>query len=68
MAELVRRGDLSAQERYRTLNMGIGYTLIIPFAQAEQAVHAAPGAFVAGWIERRQDEDPPVIVHPARSA
>lgn len=68
MAEVVRRAELSARERYRTLNMGIGYTLIIPFAQAEKAVRAVPGAFVAGWIERRQDDDPPVIVHPARTS
>ena len=27
MAELVRRGNLGHEERYRTLNMGIGYTL-----------------------------------------
>jgi phosphoribosylformylglycinamidine cyclo-ligase len=66
MGELVRRGDLSAAERYRTLNMGIGYTLIVPFAQAEKAVGAAPGAKVVGWIERRGAEDPAVIVHPAR--
>ena len=68
MAELVRRGDLSPLERYRTLNMGIGYTLIVPFANAEQAIRAVPGAFVAGWIERRHDDDPPVVVHPARSS
>jgi phosphoribosylformylglycinamidine cyclo-ligase len=66
MGELVRRGDLSTAERYRTLNMGIGYTLIVPFAQAEKAVGAAPGAKVVGWIERRGAEDPAVIVHPAR--
>jgi phosphoribosylformylglycinamidine cyclo-ligase len=66
MGELVRRGDLSAAERYRTFNMGIGYTLIVPFAHAEKAVGAAPGAKVVGWIERRGAEDPAVIVHPAR--
>jgi phosphoribosylformylglycinamidine cyclo-ligase len=66
MGELVRRGDLSTAERYRTLNMGIGYTLIVPFAQAEKAVGAAPGAKVVGWIERRGAEDSAVIVHPAR--
>jgi phosphoribosylformylglycinamidine cyclo-ligase len=66
MQELIRRGSLSPQERYRTLNMGIGFTLIVPLAQAEQAVGAVPGAKVVGWIERRGDEDPPVIVHPAR--
>ncbi len=29
MAELVRRGNLDHEERYRTLNMGVGYTLIV---------------------------------------
>ncbi|MEA2719416.1 MAG: phosphoribosylformylglycinamidine cyclo-ligase, partial [Candidatus Eremiobacteraeota bacterium] len=30
MAELVKRGNLAHEERYRTLNMGVGYTLIVP--------------------------------------
>jgi phosphoribosylformylglycinamidine cyclo-ligase len=67
MRELVRRGDLSPEERYRTFNMGIGFTLIVPFAQAEKAVSAVPGAKVVGWIERRLPGDPAVVVHPARS-
>jgi phosphoribosylformylglycinamidine cyclo-ligase len=67
MRELVRRGDLSLEERYRTLNMGIGYTLIVPLAHAERAVAAVPGAKVVGWIERRAAGDPAVVVHPARS-
>ena len=67
MGELLRRGDLSPQERYRTLNMGIGYTLIVPIAEAEKAVGAVPGAKVVGWIERRGADDPAVVVHPARS-
>jgi phosphoribosylformylglycinamidine cyclo-ligase len=67
MLELVKRGNLSPAERYRTLNMGIGYTLIVPLAQAEKAVGAAPGAKVVGWIERRGPEDGPVVVHPART-
>jgi hypothetical protein len=46
--------------------MGVGYTLIVPIAQAEQAVAAAPGANVVGWIERRGADEPAVIVHPAR--
>lgn len=66
MRELVRRGQLSPDERYRTLNMGIGFTLVVPIAQAEKAVGAAPGARVVGWIERRGADDPAVVVHPAR--
>ncbi|MBV9269689.1 MAG: phosphoribosylformylglycinamidine cyclo-ligase [Candidatus Eremiobacteraeota bacterium] len=66
-AELVKRGNLSHEERYRTLNMGIGYTLIVPLEQADAAVKAANGARVIGWIEERRDDEPRVIVHPARS-
>jgi phosphoribosylformylglycinamidine cyclo-ligase len=66
MAELVQRGDLGHEERYRTLNMGIGYTLTVPLADAQRAVAAVPGAFVAGWIEARHDGEAAVVVHPAR--
>lgn len=66
MRELVRRGGLSTEERYRTLNMGIGYTAIVPLADAPKALAAAPGAFIAGWTEARGAGEPAVIVHPAR--
>ncbi|MBV9055873.1 MAG: phosphoribosylformylglycinamidine cyclo-ligase [Candidatus Eremiobacteraeota bacterium] len=64
--ELVRRGDLDAQERYRVLNMGIGFTLVVPLTEAAQACSAAPGAKVVGWIEERGADAPHVVVHPAR--
>ena len=64
--ELVRRGALSHEERYRTLNMGIGYTLVVPVAHAAEAVAAAPGARVVGWIEARAADEPQVVIHPAR--
>jgi phosphoribosylformylglycinamidine cyclo-ligase len=67
MAELVRRGALSEHERYRTLNMGIGYTLVVPLTQAEKAVAIAPGACVIGWIEKREAGEPQVVIHPRRS-
>jgi phosphoribosylformylglycinamidine cyclo-ligase len=66
--ELVRRAGLDELERYRVLNMGVGYTLVVPLAEAARAVGAVPGAFVAGWIEARAEGEPPVIVHPAREA
>lgn len=66
--EVVRRGNLSREERYRTLNMGIGYTLVVPIEDAAKAVAAAPGAMIAGWIETREANEPPVIVHPERDA
>ena len=64
--ELVKRGDLGHEERYRTFNMGIGYTLVVPLADAAKAIAAVPGAKVIGWIEARSDNEPRVIVHPAR--
>jgi len=65
--ELVRRGNLTHEERYRVFNMGVGYTLILPVADAERALAAAPGAKLIGWIEERREGEPAVIVHPARA-
>ncbi len=65
-AELCKRGNLENEERYRTFNMGIGYTLIVPLAEAAKAVAAVPGAVIAGWIEERRGQEPQVVVHPAR--
>lgn len=64
--ELVRRGDLSHDERYRTFNMGIGFTLIVPLSQAERAKSAWRGATIVGWVERRRPDEPQVVVHAAR--
>ncbi|MFY9630790.1 MAG: phosphoribosylformylglycinamidine cyclo-ligase [Candidatus Cybelea sp.] len=61
--ELVRRGNLPAHERYRVLNMGIGYTLIVPVTDAAAAVGAASGARVVGWIETRAGDEPQVVIH-----
>jgi len=67
MRELVRRGELSVPERYRTLNMGIGYTLVVPLEDVGAALAAVPHARVVGWIEACAGE-PHVVVHPAREA
>jgi phosphoribosylformylglycinamidine cyclo-ligase len=66
IADLVRRANLGHDERYRTLNMGIGYTLVVPLTDAAKAVRVAPHAKVVGWIETRAPDDPAVIIHPAR--
>jgi phosphoribosylformylglycinamidine cyclo-ligase len=66
--ELVRRGELDHEERYRTLNMGVGYTLVVPVESAPKAIAAVPGAAVVGWIEARAGDEPQVVVHPAREA
>lgn len=65
--ELCKRGNLQHEEKYRTFNMGIGYTLVVPLADAPKAVQAAPGAKVIGWIETRTQGEPQVVVHPARA-
>jgi phosphoribosylformylglycinamidine cyclo-ligase len=66
MRELVRRGELTHEERYRTLNMGIGYTMILSLSDAGKAIAAVPGAKVVGWIESREPGEPAVVVHPSR--
>jgi len=66
MQELVRRGNLTHEEKYRTLNMGVGYTLIVPFVDANKAVAAVPGAKVVGWIEAREPSEPQITIHEAR--
>jgi phosphoribosylaminoimidazole (AIR) synthetase len=60
--ELVRRGKLG-DERYRILNMGVGYTLVVPVAQAAAAVSASEGATIVGWIESRRADEPRVVIH-----
>jgi phosphoribosylformylglycinamidine cyclo-ligase len=62
MTELVRRGNLTYEEKYRTLNMGVGYTLIVPEADAARATAAAPGAAVIGRIEARDAGEPQVVI------
>jgi phosphoribosylformylglycinamidine cyclo-ligase len=67
MTEIVRRADLAHEERYRTLNMGVGYTLIVPIAGVDAALAAAPGARVVGFVQPRRDGEPRVVVRPART-
>lgn len=67
LRELTARGSLGHEERYRTFNMGIGYTLVVPLADAEKATAAVPGARVVGWIEERREGEAAVTIHPARA-
>ena len=64
--ELVRRGNLGIEERYRVFNMGIGYTLVVSLTDAPAAIAAVPQAKVVGWIESRTPGDPSVVIHPSR--
>ncbi|HMF27545.1 MAG TPA: hypothetical protein VKE42_02170, partial [Candidatus Cybelea sp.] len=65
--ELVNRGDIGFDERYRVFNMGVGYTLIVPLTDAPAALAAVPSAKVVGWIEARAGDEPQVVIHPARN-
>jgi phosphoribosylformylglycinamidine cyclo-ligase len=67
MAELVKRGNLGHEERYRTLNMGVGYTLIVPFMDVAAALAAVPSARVVGFVSPCPPDGEPVVVHPARA-
>lgn len=66
LSELCRRGQLEHRERYRTFNMGIGYTLIVPQNTAKAALAAAPRAMTIGWIEKRHEGEEAVVIYPAR--
>jgi len=68
LSELVRRGDLPHEERYRTFNMGIGFTLVTSTADAVKALQAVPEGKVVGWVEARGPDEPKVVVHPSRTA
>ncbi|HYW55186.1 MAG TPA: phosphoribosylformylglycinamidine cyclo-ligase [Dongiaceae bacterium] len=68
MDELVKRGELAHEERYRTLNMGVGYTLIVPITGVDKALAAAPGARVVGFVQPRRDGEPRVLVRRPRAA
>jgi phosphoribosylformylglycinamidine cyclo-ligase len=48
--EIVRRGKLNQEERYRTLNMGVGYTIIVPAEDASRAADAVAGAAIIGKV------------------
>ncbi|HEY5257640.1 MAG TPA: phosphoribosylformylglycinamidine cyclo-ligase [Candidatus Baltobacteraceae bacterium] len=67
MSELVRRGALTEHERFRTFNMGVGFTLIVPLADAAKAAAAVRGASIVGWVEARGGDEPQAVVHPSRS-
>ncbi len=63
--EIVRRAQLSAHEQYRTFNMGIGYTLIVPATDGPAAERAYPGAKVVGRVVARADGDEIVRIEAA---
>jgi len=62
VGEVAARAGLSHEERYRTLNMGVGYTLIVPAEEAQTAALAVPGAAVVGRIEARSAGEAAVVV------
>lgn len=67
MKELVRRGNLAHEEQYRTLNMGVGYTLIVPITDVDRALAAVPQGRVIGFVQPRREGEPQVIVRRPRA-
>jgi phosphoribosylformylglycinamidine cyclo-ligase len=67
MTEIVARAALGFDERYRTFNMGVGYTLIVAVTDVERALAAVPSARVVGFVQPRRDGEPRVIVRPRRA-
>ncbi len=67
MAELVARGRLAHEERYRTFNMGVGYTLIVPITDVAATLAAVPSTRVVGFVQPRRESDPRVVVRPTRT-
>jgi phosphoribosylformylglycinamidine cyclo-ligase len=65
MRALVERGELGYEERYRTFNMGIGFTLVMHAADASRALGAVKGAAEVGRIEKREANEPQVVIHEA---
>jgi hypothetical protein len=39
----------------------------VPIADVDAALSAAPGARVVGFVQPRRDEEPRVVVRPART-
>lgn len=68
VAEVAARGALTHEERYRTLNMGVGYTLIVAGQDAAAAAGAVPGAAVVGRIAERGAGEPAVVIEPRMAA
>ena len=60
--EIVRRAKLDINERYRTFNMGVGYTIIVPPQDAERAAASVPGAAIVGRVVAKRDDQPLVSV------
>ncbi|MBV9439627.1 MAG: phosphoribosylformylglycinamidine cyclo-ligase, partial [Candidatus Eremiobacteraeota bacterium] len=67
LRELVHRGDLAHEERYRTFNMGIGFTVVVGITEVARVLGAVPAARVVGFVQPRRPDEPQVLVRPTRT-
>jgi phosphoribosylformylglycinamidine cyclo-ligase len=62
---LTERAGLDAQEAYATFNMGAGFALYVPEADAARVVELAGARGIAGWVAGRvEDGAREVVIEP----
>jgi len=61
-SEIVRRAGLDEHDRYRILNMGIGYIVIVPAGDVPRALATLPQARLIGEIVAREEDAPQVRI------
>ncbi len=59
---LQKRGDIPTMEMFRVFNMGVGYVIIVPAAEAAKVLAACPDGVVIGQMARRGADEPGVII------
>jgi len=46
------KGDIAAQEMYKTFNMGMGFAVVIPKSEEQEAIRVTGGKIVGEVVER----------------
>lgn len=57
-----RLGEIADEEMYRVFNMGIGYVIILPPAEADKVLAACPDGKVIGKMVKRAADMPGVVI------
>ncbi|MDX9745596.1 MAG: phosphoribosylformylglycinamidine cyclo-ligase [Syntrophales bacterium] len=62
---LQRLGNIDETEMFQVFNMGIGMVLVVPEKETEEIlehlVHLDERAYVIGYVDKREEEDPMVV-------
>jgi len=62
---LQRLGNIDETEMFQVFNMGIGMVLVVPEKETEEIlehlVHLGERAYVIGYVDKREEEDPMVV-------